>query len=168
MTGIEVAAAAAIAGTVINVAGARAQAKGQAAASRYNAAIHERNAATADISADWRKTSNDIEEQNWRDQFNALQGSYTVMANKSGVQAGTGTSLAVMLENARQADNEIAVRDLQAETDAQTYREQGINERLSGNLQRIYARNYMTAGRFKAMSAAASGGSRSAYLLGQS
>ena len=164
---MQVAAAASAIGTVVSVAGAIAQAKGQAAAARYNAAIHDRNSETAKIAADWRKLSNDIEEQTWRDQFNALQGSYTVMANKSGVQGGTGTSLAVMLANAEQADDEIAMRDLAAETDAQTYREQGINEKLNANLQRIYARNYITAGRFKMMSAATSGISRSAYLLGQ-
>ena len=41
---VEVAVGAAVLGTVVSMAGASAQAKGQAAAANYNAKIRERNA----------------------------------------------------------------------------------------------------------------------------
>ena len=125
---VMVAAGAAILGTVVSMAGASAQAKGQAAAANYNAKIRERNAETADIKADWR-------------------------------------GRLVQLDSAKEADEEIAIRDMQAETEAMQFREQGINERLEANLQRIYAKNYRTAGRYKMMSAAISGVSRTASLM---
>lgn len=162
---MQVAAAASAIGTVVSVAGARAQAKGQAAASRYNAKIAQRNAATADISADWRKLSNKIEENEFRERFRSLQAATNVAISKGGVMSGTGTALAVAMKSAEEADNEIAMRDLNANMEAQQFKEQGINERLNANLQRIYARNYLTAGKFKMASAATSGVSRSAYLL---
>ena len=81
------------------------------------------------------------------------------------MQSDTGTARLVQLDSAEEADQEIAVRDMQAETEAAQFREQGINERLEANLQRIYAKNYRTAGRYKMMSMAISGASRTASLL---
>ena len=162
---VAVAAGASILGTVVSMAGANAQAKGQAAAANYNAKIRERNAATADIKADWRTLVNDIETVDFRERFNKLQASTNVAYNKSFVQSDTGTARLVQIENAQEADEEIAVREMQAETEAASFREQGINERLEANLQRIYAKNYRTAGRYKMMSTAISGASRTASLL---
>ncbi len=162
---VAVAAGAAILGTVVSMAGTSAQAKGQAAAARYNAKIRERNAATADIKADWRTLVNDIEEVDFRERFNKLQASTTVAYNQAGVQSDTATKRLVQIDNAKEADEEIAIRDMQAETDASEFREAGINERLEANLQRIYAKNYRTAGRYKMMSTAISGVSRTASLL---
>lgn len=152
-----VAAAAAIAGMVISMAGARAQAKGQAKAAQYNAAVRERNAKNADIKADWRTLVNDIEEVDFRERFRKLQASTDVAFMKSGVQAGTGTAALVQLDSARQADEEIAMRDMVALTEAQQLREMGVNERLEAGLQRIYAKNYITAGRYKMAGAFARG-----------
>ncbi len=160
-----VAAGASVLGTVVSMAGASAQAKGQAAAANYNAKIRERNAQTADIKADWRRLVNDIEEVTFRERFKSLQASTTVAYNKAGVQGDTGTARLVQLDSAEEADQEIAMRDMQAETEAAQFREQGINERLEANLQRIYAKNYRTAGRYKMMSTAISGASRTASLL---
>ena len=160
-----VAAGAAVLGTFVSMKGASAQAKGQAAAANYNAKIRERNAQTADIQADWRRLVNDIEEVTFRERFKSLQASTTVAYNKAGVQSDTGTARLVQLDSAEEADQEIAVRDMQAETEAAQFREQGINERLEANLQRIYAKNYRTAGRYKMMSTAISGASRTASLL---
>ena len=162
---VAVAAGAAILGTVVSMAGANAQAKGQAAAANYNAKIRERNAESADIKADWRTLVNDIEEVTFRERFKSLQASTTVAYNKAGVQSDTGTARLVQLDSAKEADEEIAIRDMQAETEAMQFREQGVNERLEANLQRIYAKNYRTAGRYKMMSAAISGVSRTASLM---
>ena len=54
---------------------------------------------------------------------------------------------------------------MHAETTSQAIREKGVNARLEGDLQRIYARNYITAGKYQAMGAMFSGVSRTASLL---
>ena len=160
-----VSAAAAVAGLVIQMAGASSQAKGQAKAAKYNAAVKERNAKDAEIKADWRTLVNDIEQVNFRERFRRLQASTDVAFMKGGVQAGTGTARLVSEENARQADEQMAVEDMVALTESQQLREGGVNQRLEAGLQRIYAKNYITAGRYKMASAAASGASRTASLL---
>jgi hypothetical protein len=52
-----------------------------------------------------------------------------------------------------------------AEAGAQEWREKGVNERLEGDLQRIYAQNYITAGKYQMRAAFVGGISKTASLL---
>jgi hypothetical protein len=162
---VAVAAGAAIAGTVVQMAGARAQAKGQARAAQFNAAVAERNAKTADIKAEFRETIAGVQDVRFREQFDRLQRAVGVAYAKGGVDPQSGTAKLVALENARQADEESAIRNMQASAEAGAYHEAGINARLQGDLQRIYAKNYITAGKYKMAGAFTKGVSRTALLM---
>ena len=152
-------------GALVQAKGARAQAKGQATAARFNAEVQRRNAKAADIQAEHNLLIAKIEQREQVRRFGELQGGLRVAYSKSGVMSGTGTARLVAEENARQFDEEQAARMMQAETNSQAMREKGVNARLSADLQNIYARNYITAGKYQAMGALFSGASRTASLL---
>jgi hypothetical protein len=159
-----VAAGAAIAGTVVSVAGARAQARGQAAAARFNAAVQERNAKASDIDAEWSRIVSGLEIQDFLDDaesFNAQVSS----ANRKNGWTNTGTALDVYMESIAEQEKEVSRLQTQAIAKQTQFREQGINMRMGAELQRINARNYITAGRWKAASAVTSGVSQTAFLL---
>jgi len=160
-----VAAAAAVAGAVVQSKGAKAEAKGAATAANYNARIADRNAKVADIQAEQTLLINKIESQTAAERFRDLQSSLNVAYAKSGVLVGSGTARLVEEENAREFDEEQAARLMIAESEAQSFREKGVNQRLEGNLQRISARNYLTAGRYKSQAALIGGVSKGASLL---
>ena len=162
---VPVAIGASAVGTFMQMRGAKAAARGQAAAARYNAAVAKRNAEVADIQADHRLLINKIETAEAAERFRDLQSSLNVAYAKSGVMTGTGTAQLVEEENARQFDEEKAARLMAAETDAQAFREKGVNQRLQGDLQMIYARNYLTAGKYRQYGAFISGVSKTTSLL---
>ena len=164
MTWTAAAVGASIAGTVISVAGARAQAKGQAAAARFNAAVAERNAKAADIDAEWSKITSGLKVQDFLDDaesFNAQVSS----ANRKNGWTNTGTALDVYMNSIAEQEKEVADMQTQAIAKENQFREQGINMRMGAELQRINARNYITAGNWRAASAVASGVSQTAFLL---
>ena len=161
---VAVAAGASLLGTYVAVQGARAQAKGQAAASRYNAAVMDRNAKAAEIDAQWTELTGAIETQEFRDDFDELNKA-TKMASLKNNWEFSGTAADVFLQNAREADEDIAKREVNIAASSQAFREKGVNMRMNADLQRIYARNYQTAGRYRAAGAAFSGISKTAYML---
>ncbi len=159
-----VAVGASILGTVVSVAGAMAQAKGQAAAARFNAAVQERNAKAADIDAEWSKVVGGLEVQDFLDdaeRFNAQVSS----ANRKNGWTNTGTALDVFMDSISEQEKEVAYRQTGIIAKERQFREQGINIRMGAELQRINARNYITAGRWQAASAVTSGVSQTAFLL---
>jgi len=159
-----VSAIAAVAGTVISVAGAKAQAKAQARASRFNAAVAERNAKASDIDAEWSKIVSGLEAQDFLDDaesFNARVSS----ANRKNGWANTGTALDVYMDAIAEQEEEVSHMETRAIAKENQFREQSINMRMGAELQEIYARNYITAGKWRAAGAAASGVSKTAFLL---
>ena len=152
-------------GTYMQMQGLKAKAKGQSQASLYNAAIHERNKKVAEQQAEWRKFTGGAEIVSFRKQFQQFLGTQRVALAGSGVSPDEGTGRLLQQEAAPEADEEIAMMQMQAETDAMGFREKAINQGLAANLERLYARNYRTAGRYQAQAALISGVSKSAYLL---
>ena len=159
-----VAVAASIGGTFIQMQGAKAQAKGQAAASRYNARVNERNAKARGIEADWRELVTGLDIQDYSDDFEELQAEVGARQRGNGWQM-TGTAIDVMVRNAEEADEDIQRIKLQGYTEAMALREEGVNYRLAADLNRLNAQNYIQAGRWKAASAGVQGISRTAYML---
>jgi len=160
-----ISAATSIGGTFMQMRGARAQAKGQGYGAAFNAAIHERNKRVAEQQAEWRKFTGGVDVVRFRDQFASFLGTQRVALAGAGVSPDEGTGRLLQEEAAREADKEIAMIEMQAETDAMGFREKAINQGLAANLERLYARNYRTAGRYGARAALISGVSKSAYLL---
>ena len=146
--------------------GQRGQGKGQAAAAEYNAKIAARNAAAAKQKAEWRTLVNKISNIEFREDFRREVIAPAIVAyNKAGVVADSGTARLVMEESAREADEEIARRTMVASVEAGEFQEQATNFRLNANLERLYAKQYKTAARYRAASTMVQGFSRGASLL---
>ena len=134
-------------GTGISFMGAQQQAAGMRAAGRaamqtaeYNAAIRRRNERVAKQEADLRERVGDREALRFRKQFSKLQARTGTAYRKGGVAASTGTPLIVMMDNANEAEEEVQLLGLQARTDAGRMREQGVNQRLAGELALLEGR----------------------------
>ena len=77
----------------------------------------------------------------------------------------SGTGLDVYIANAKQADDELAARQVDTFAEIQGIQEQGVNERLSAELARMDAKSALRASRYRAAGAAFQGISRTAYML---
>ena len=115
---------------------AKAAAAAQQRAMEYNAKISERNAKAADIRADFSKLVSEIDIVDFRDDFDRLNRSVGARMRKSGFRADTGTNREVQIANAREADEEIQARRMNA--DAQVT---AIRERFPGNSHLLRTRS---------------------------
>jgi hypothetical protein len=148
------------AGAAISAYGQMQTARGMKAAGRagmqtaeYNQRIRERNKRVYDQEAALRERTGSQEVVRFRKQFEKLQARGATAYRKSGVMAGTGTPLQVLMENANEAEAEVQTIRLMAATDAGRLREQGVNQRFAGQLAMLEGRQQRTAYGMKARSA---------------
>ena len=78
--------------------------------------------------------------------------------------ADTGTPLKVALANAQQADEEVATMRYNAKVGKQELKEQGVQQRMQANLNRMYGRNAARAGKFQVMGSLLFGGNKYATM----
>ena len=140
--GWQVAASAAFSmlGSVGQASSLRAQGRAEQAAFDYNAKIRERNAKALDIEAEQRIFGEEFAIEDFRDDFRDLNNQAGQAFRKNGWIAESGTAAKVLIANAAEADEEIAMRRWQALTDSQALRERGVNERLRGELDTMSGR----------------------------
>jgi len=136
-----------------------------ARAAEYNAKIRARNAKVAEMQGEWQKFLAGTQVQDFREQFEDFRGAQAVAYAKANVVSTEGTARLVQEEAAREADDQIAMIEMQGETNAMQFREKAVNENLEANLQRLYARQYKTAGRYRSYGALLGGASKAAYIL---
>jgi ABC-type Na+ efflux pump permease subunit len=138
-----------IMGGIMEGQGHMAQAKLQAHGARYNEMIEKRNAEQARVGAQWAGIVGGIETQEALRQFHKFQGLVRASQSKSMVQVNTGTAKLVQLENAREADQEVAARD--AQTSAQVLQQLELRNQalIRAQTQRLYAQIYLETGRLK-------------------
>ena len=117
-----------------------AQGKAEQAAHNYNAKLRARNAEALDIEAEQRVFGEEWAIADFRDDFQDLNKQAAQAFRNNGWIAETGTAAKVLIANAAEADEEIAMRRWQALTDSQATREKGVNERLRGELDTMYGR----------------------------
>ena len=132
---------------------AKAAAAAQQRAMEYNAKISERNAKAADIRADFSKLVSEIDIVDFRDDFDRLNRSVGARMRKSGFRADTGTNREVQIANAREADEEIQARRMNADAQVTAIREQGVNARLQANLFRNKGQLAIQTGAIRAQTA---------------
>ncbi len=72
---------------------------------------------------------------------------------KSGFRADTGTNREVQIANAREADEEIQARRMNADAQVTAIREQGVNARLQANLFRNKGQLAIQTGAIRAQTA---------------
>ena len=141
-----------IAGTAFSAYGQMQTARGMKAAGRaamqtaeYNKKIRDRNARVAEQEADLRERVGGREVLRFRKQFDKLQARAGTAYRKSKVVATTGTPLEVLKESADEAEEDIQTIRLTAATDAGRLREQGVNQRLAGQLTLLEGRQQKLA-----------------------
>ncbi len=149
-----------IAGTAFSAYGQMQQASAMKAAGRasmqtaeYNKSVRDRNARVSEQEAALRTRVGDQEVVRFRKQFEKLQAQAGTAYRKSGVIASTGTPLEVMRDNANEAEEEIQTIRLTAATDAGRLREQGVNQRLAGQVALLEGRQQQLAYNIKARDA---------------
>lgn len=152
-------------GTYMQYKGIRAAGKHAAMAEEYNAKIRERNAKVAEMQGEWQRFLGGAQVQDFREEFDTFRAAQAVAYAKAGVEGTTGTARLVQEESAEKADEQIAMIQMQAETNAMGFREKAVNENLQANLHRLYARQHKTAARYKGYAALLSGASKAAYLM---
>lgn len=153
-----------MASTALQLYGAMQQAKGLRAAgaaamrtAEFNNAIRKRNERVARQEADLRERVGDREAIRFRKNFRKLQDKADTAFRKGGVATGTGTPILVAMENANEAEEEVQLIGLQARTDAGRLREQGVNQRLAGQVTLLEGRARQQAFNTRAKTAMISG-----------
>tara|TARA_R100001198_G_C5134327_1_gene151089 strand:- start:47 stop:571 length:525 start_codon:yes stop_codon:yes gene_type:complete len=133
--------------------GMRAAGKASMQAAEYNKKVRDYNARVADQEADLRERVGGREVVRFRKQFDKLQARAGTAYRKSSVVATTGTPLEVLSESASEAEEDIQTIRLTAATEAGRMRQQGVNQRLAGQLTLLEGRQQQLAYNIKARDA---------------
>lgn len=158
--------AAMAASTAVSAASTFAAGKQKQSAYDYNAKIDERNSAAKEIQAEVFKRNADLQILKFQKDFRRLNDATSQAFRKNGFVATGGTPLLVALENAQNADEEIAIREYNASVGEQQIKESAVNDKLSANLNQMYGKAAATEGMIGAGRTLMSGGS-SMYTMGQ-
>jgi hypothetical protein len=139
-------------------------AKGEADAYRFNASIKERNAQSIEREAEWQQIVGGIEKQDFYNdarKFNAQVGA----VQRANGWVNSGTALDVYLESIKEQELSVSRMDTASIAKERQFNEQSINARMGAELDQIYARNAITAGKYRAASTVAGWGFKGASLL---
>ena len=132
--------AAMAASTAVSAVSTFAAGKQRQSAYDYNAKIDERNSSAKEIQAEVFKRNADLQIQKFQKDFRRLNDATSQAFRKNGFVATGGTPLLVALENAQNADEEIAIRQYNASVGEQQIKESAVNDQLSANLNRMYGK----------------------------
>lgn len=153
-----------IASTAVSAIGAVQAGKDQKRAYEYNAKVNERNAEANEQAAKQLILQNEVDVVSFRNDFDDLQAASSQAFRYNGWIADTGTPLKLALANAQEADEEVATMRYNAKVGKQELEEQGLQQRMQANLNRMYGRNAARAGRTKAFGSLLSGAYQYATL----
>tara|TARA_R100001463_G_scaffold25889_1_gene61022 strand:+ start:85 stop:573 length:489 start_codon:yes stop_codon:yes gene_type:complete len=127
--------------TVATTLGAAAvQSSAQKASANFNQQVAERNASVQEQQADQNRLQSELAIADFKDQFRGFQSQIEAQQYKSGVEVGTGTALEILIENAEEADKEIANRRFNAATNKRALEDSAVMSRLQGQLGQMQGR----------------------------
>ena len=136
---------------------AKAEAAARKQAADFNARLKERNAKAAEIRADFSQLVSEINIEDFRDDVALLSATVGSRYRAAGFRSGTGTPREVQIAAAREADEEIQVRRINADAQALALREQGVNERIQADLFRNQGQLALQTGAIRARTATLQG-----------
>jgi len=164
--GLETAVITAVAGSsLLSASSAIQQGATQAAAGRFNQQVAERNAKALEKQQDQIDRSTSLDIARFRKNFDRLQGAASQAFRYNGWVASGGTPLQILLANASEADEEIALTRYNAEVGKQQLQEEALNMRLQGRLQRMYGQAARRAGYMRAATSLLQGAAQGYSLL---
>lgn len=124
--------------------------KQEQAAYNYNTDINERNADVAEQQGEQLVFQEEQNIVDFRKQFDDLQAATSQAFRYNGWIASEGTPLKVALANAQEADEEIATRRYNAKVGRAELNQQATQERMQGQLNRMYGRAANIRGKARA------------------
>ena len=139
--------------------GAAAKAAGQA-----NAMMGERNARIAEQNAEQIKRSAEFDVNRFRSNFGELQATAGTAYRFNGFVASEGTPALQLVENARQADEEIYTIRYNAATQSTQALEAATESRLQAKLDRMRGRQAQKASYYQAAGSLLRGGTQIATM----
>jgi len=164
---IPIAAGAVIGASLLSARASLQSGKAQQNAQEYNAQVQERNAVIAERESKQIEIQSERDIARFQDSFGRLQASTMQGFRYNGFVATSGTPLRVALENAQQADEEIAARRYNAAVGQQQTLESATEARMQADLNRMYGAQARSASIYQAGSSLLSGASRGAMIYAQ-
>jgi len=161
---VTIAIAAAAGSSLLLAKAALESGKAQQRANEFNAQVQERNAKVAEQEAEQLRIGSELQIQDFAKSFDRLQASTQQAFRYNGFVATGGTPLRVAMENARQADEEIAMRRYNAAIGQQQALESASQSRMQADLNRLYGRQARQASYYQAGSTLLSGASQGAQI----
>lgn len=149
--------AATIVSSVVQADAARKIGKQTKAANDYNASINDRNALADEQDAIQLKLANGLSIARFQREFSDLQDATSQAFRFNGFVAEGGTPLKVALANAKEADEEIAIMKYNSAVGVQELEQSAVQNKMQGNLNRLYGRNAMAAANINAGTSLLSG-----------
>tara|TARA_R100000995_G_scaffold30176_3_gene13428 strand:- start:10605 stop:11111 length:507 start_codon:yes stop_codon:yes gene_type:complete len=125
-----------VAGGIMGFMGNSKSARSGIAIAEYNAKIQERNAKVFEQDADQKLLINDLQTVRAEQEYSRFLSSAQTNYNNSGVVSTSDTPLLVLLENARQIDEDLATNDYNVKLEALQSREKATGLRMSANVTR--------------------------------
>lgn len=132
------------------VMSARAQiaaGKAQQNAANFNAQVSERNAKISEQEGEQIRLRSEEDILAFSKNFNKLQAATQQAFRYNGFQASSGTALLVAMENAKEADKEIARQRYNALVGQREASESAVEQRMRADLQRSQGAAVAKAGR---------------------
>ena len=149
-----------IAGTAITVQGQLAAGKAAQKAANYNASVNERNAQAREIQAENIARTTEFSIQRSREKFQRLNDRTQMAVRGNGWLASTGTPLKMLLQNAMNFEEDVAVQRYESEVKKQEQFEIATNQRLQGQLQKMQGKIAREVSKTQALGTLLSGGSQ--------
>jgi len=121
--------------------------KAQQNAANFNALVNERNAEIAEQQGEQIKLRSEQDILTFSKNFNRLQATTQQAFRYNGFQASSGTAMLVAMENAKEADKEIAMQRYNALVGQREASESALEQRMRADLQRSQGAAAAKAGR---------------------
>ena len=155
---------ASVGGSYMAYKGAKKAGKMEQQAQEYNAKVAERNSKVARLSKEITKKQTDLNILDFQKDFDKFQRATSQAYRVNGFQADTGTPLVVALENAYEAEKEIAIQQYNSKVKESQLEEQAIQGGMQADLNRMYGDQARTRGKYQAYGSLLSGASNLASM----
>ena len=129
-----------VAGGVMSYNASKKAGKAQQEAYEQQAKVNERNAKVLDAQALLLGRSTEYNIQRFRRQFDKVQSTTRTAIHKSGFRSDTGTGLVLMVENAREAQDQIDIMRYNTSVEQDQLREEALQQRLGADMNVQYGR----------------------------
>ena len=148
---------ASVGGTYMAYKGAKKAGKAEQQAQEFNAKVAERNAKVSRLAKEQVKKQTELDILDFKKDFQRFQRVTAQMYRVNGFVAESGTPLQLMLDNAYEAEKEMATIRHNSRIEEQRLEEQAIQGGMQADMNRAYGRSARTAGNYQAYGSLLSG-----------